>query len=588
MTNGIRPARLRTHIRSSSARVSATSRYIATRSSFDRPTDAPSWVTFLSLTAIGWLLPPSSGSEVDRAAVDRHRGLADDLRERRMGVGCAADLPRRRVELERERRLCDEIGRVRPDEMDAERVLCLGVADDLDEPFVFATDDGLGDRLERDLADLVRNPSLLALLLREPDGRDLRPAVRRSRLLDIVDLVDVLLARDRVRGDEPLVGRRVREPQPADHVADGVDVGLPRPHLPVDLDDAAIRLDLGRVEPDLLDVRRAPRGDEQHLRPQLLLLLALGADHQADAVLLDADRCRIEARARDDGDAASGEASFERLADVAVLERDDRRQVLEQRDLDADIVEERGELDTDGAAADDDDVLRQRGHLQHVVARDDPLAVGLESRQRLDARPRREDHVRPLEHAVPAAARRAVVARLADPNLCRPLETAAALDPGDLVLVDEGFEPGPHPLHDLVAPGGDLRVVDPGFAGDVDAVIGGVTDALREPGRFEQRLGRDAAAVEARPADLVLVDERDLQPQLRGAEGRRVAARPGTEHDDVEVVRGSDGHRSGRLRLPRRRSRRVRRAAGGRVGHRGDRTRDLANRAITRPDRSGP
>src|SRR5215210_3008720 len=396
MTNGIRPARLRTHIRSSSARVSATSRYIATRSSFDRPTDAPSWVTFLSLTAIGWLLPPSSGSEVDRAAVDRHRGLADDLRERRMGVGCAADLPRRRVELERERRLCDEIGRVRPDEMDAERVLCLGVADDLDEPFVFATDDGLGDRLERDLADLVRNPLLLALLLREPDGRDLRPAVRRSRLLDIVDLVDVLLARDRVRGDEPLVGRRVREPQPADHVADGVDVGLPRPHLPVDLDDAAIRLDLGRVEPDLLDVRRAPRGEEQHLRPQLLLLLALRPDHQADAVLLDADRCRIEARARDDGDAASGEASFERLADV---------------------VEERGELDTDGAAADDDDVLRQRGHLQDVVTRDDPLAVGLESRQRLDARSRRQDHVRRLEHAVPAAARRAVVAHLADPNL---------------------------------------------------------------------------------------------------------------------------------------------------------------------------
>src|SRR4051812_48355475 len=174
MTNGSRRARLRPHIRSSSARVSATSRYISTRSSFDSPTDFPSWVTFLSLTAIGWLLPPSTGSEVDRATVDRHGGLADDLRERRVGVRRATDLPRRRVELERERRLRDEVRRVRPDDVDAEGVLRLGVADDLDEALVLAADDRLRDRLERHLADLVRDSLVLALLLGQADGGDLR------------------------------------------------------------------------------------------------------------------------------------------------------------------------------------------------------------------------------------------------------------------------------------------------------------------------------------------------------------------------------------------------------------------------------
>jgi hypothetical protein len=42
-----------------------------------------------------------------------------------MSVGAAADLPRRRLELEPERRLSDEVGGVRPDDVDAERLVGL-------------------------------------------------------------------------------------------------------------------------------------------------------------------------------------------------------------------------------------------------------------------------------------------------------------------------------------------------------------------------------------------------------------------------------------------------------------------------------
>ena len=168
--------------------------------------------------------------------------------------------------------------------------------------------------------------------------------------------------------------------------------------------------------------------------------LPFGTHHQADAGLVRLDRRRVEAGAGHDRDAALGEAALEHLADLGVLERDDLGQVLEQGDLDADVVEHAGELDADRAGAHDHDVLRQRVHLEDVVAGDDPLAVRIQAGQRLDPRAGGEDHVRGVQDPLAAAAGLAVLARLADPDLARTVEPAAAGDPGDLVLVDEGLE----------------------------------------------------------------------------------------------------------------------------------------------------
>src|SRR3970282_2018522 len=108
MTTGIRPARLRIHIRSSTARARATFWYIARRSALVRPTEAarsevPDFERVLRVTVMSGRPPPRS--EVDRAAVDGHGRLADDFGERRVGVRGPADLPGRRVEGEGERRL---------------------------------------------------------------------------------------------------------------------------------------------------------------------------------------------------------------------------------------------------------------------------------------------------------------------------------------------------------------------------------------------------------------------------------------------------------------------------------------------------
>src|SRR5207248_11797236 len=59
-----------------------------------------------------------------------------------------------------------------------------------------------------------------------------------------------------------------------------------------------------------------------------------------------------------DGDPAAREAAGELRADFFVLDRHDARQRLEQRDLHAVRAVDVGELDADGAGADDDDRLR--------------------------------------------------------------------------------------------------------------------------------------------------------------------------------------------------------------------------------------
>ena len=56
-------------------------------------------------------------------------------------------------------------------------------------------------------------------------------------------------------------------------------------------------------------------------------------------------------------------------------------------------------------------------------------------------------------------------------------------------------------------------------------------------GGVQQRLGRDAAAVQAGAADLVLLDQRDPLAELGGAQRAGVAAAAATEDDDVVAAR---------------------------------------------------
>ena len=120
-----------------------------------------------------------------------------------------------------------------------------------------------------------------------------------------------------------------------------------------------------------------------------------------------------------------------------------------------------------------------------------------------------------------------------------PASRPDALDPVDLVLLEQELDAAGEALDDLVLAGLDLVHVDAdGGLAERQAPFLPVLRDLQRVGVLEQRLGRDAAPVEAGAAEhRRALDDRGLQSELSGANRGDVAAGPGADHDDVVFVR---------------------------------------------------
>ena len=168
-----------------------------------------------------------------------------------------------------------------------------------------------------------------------------------------------------------------------------------------------------------------------------------------------------------------------------------------------------------------------------------------------------------------------VASPLADLQLVRGDERRLAADHRDLALPRERLESAGEACDDAVLPVAELRRIDLGRT-EAHAELGHRLRILDHAGRMQQRLGRDAADVQAHAAQRrPALDQRDRKAQVRGAKRRRVTARAGAEHDEVEIVGMS--RRCGRGR-PRRcgPARALRRRRGSRrlvARHRLDRDR---------------
>ncbi len=119
----------------------------------------------------------------------------------------------------------------------------------------------------------------------------------------------------------------------------------------------------------------------------------------------------------------------------------------------------------------------------------------------------------------------------------RVLEGGAALEPGDLVLLEQELDPAGE-LLDRIEPLAVHRA-EVELGGHLDAELGhrSAGRGLEILGSVEHRLRGDAAHVEASAAEgLAAFGASGLEPELRGADRGDVAAGAGADHQDVEIV----------------------------------------------------
>ena len=113
------------------------------------------------------------------------------------------------------------------------------------------------------------------------------------------------------------------------------------------------------------------------------------------------------------------------------------------------------------------------------------------------------------------------------------VELGLAPDHIDLVLLHQIPDAAVQPRRDAARAGDDGGNVGGDRAFELQAVILGVFGEMQDFRRAQQRLGRDAAPVEADAAQMLALDDGGLQPQLRGADRRHIAAGAGADDDDV-------------------------------------------------------
>src|SRR5438105_2137389 len=248
-----------------------------------------------------------------------------------MGMDSEVDFLDGVLVLAGDRKLVDHLGSVRADDVGAEYLAVLRVANDLDEALGLAGGAGAGVGRERKPPNFVVDLLLLHLRFGHADRRHLRVAVGRIRNVAVIDLVHVLLASEKLGEDDAFTLAFVGEHWRTGDIADGVDPFDRSLHPLVDLDEAAVgELNAQLLDADVLDDWSAASGDENFFHFEVLFLAANVNAHR-DRILADLDVADFGARQHVDFPLL--EAAGELGAAVSVFERKNSRQDFYQGDL---------------------------------------------------------------------------------------------------------------------------------------------------------------------------------------------------------------------------------------------------------------
>ncbi len=258
----------------------------------------------------------------------------------------------------------------------------------------------------------------------------------------------------------------------------------------------------------------ATHGHQQDVGLELLAVLQV--DRHRVGGLVDAGELRADLVV----DLPLAELPLELLGEELVLVGHQVGQGLDDRDLGAEAAPHARELDADDAAAEHDHAV---GHVVEVdrLGRGQHPAAELEPGQRLGVRAGGQ-------HDVAAG-----VALPVDLDGVGADERAVAVDHGDLAGLHQSLQALVELADDAVLVGVDAAHVDARQRA-LDADLLTLAGVVGDLGGVQQRLGGDAAAVQAGTAQLVLLDEGHREAQLGRAQRAGVPA--GTPAQDQDVV----------------------------------------------------
>ena len=328
--------------------------------------------------------------------------------------------------------------------------------------------------------------------------------VRHPRDAGLVDRLRVEPG-DLLGDEDALLEAAVRELETGHDVADGVHAVEVGPAALVGEHEAAVHGDALLVVPEAVGGRPAADRDQE----QLGLDHVPALDGDGDALVGDLDA--LEGGAGAEVDLALAEGALERLRRRLVLDGEEPGEGLDDGDVGAEGLPDARELAADDAAAQNDHGGGYPLEAQRMLGGDHPLAVDVEAGQRPGVGARGEDDVGAGEGLAVHG------------DLTRTGQPAGALDDGDAASLDQAGQALEQTGDDAVLVGVDADHVD-AVEGGVDAELLGLAGLVGDLGGVQQSLGGDAADVEAGAAQVALLDQPDLQPQLGRAERTGISA----------------------------------------------------------------
>ena len=256
-----------------------------------------------------------------------------------------------------------------------------------------------------------------------------------------------------------------------------------------------------------------------------------------------ADFGLLDLRLGHDFDPAFGQAPFQELRHLVIFHRQDLRLHFKQRHLSSKRVKEVRELDADRAGAQHQERFRLDLKCERLPAGRNAHPIGGDARERARLGAGGNEH-RPAGDRL----RFAVGGRdhhLLERGIGGLLDLRATDEIIDLVGAEEVLDSLCHRVGDAAAPLHDRREIVIDLPLQRKAVVAQVADKLFYFRAFEQRLGRDAAPVQARTARPLDLHTGDFFAKLHRADRTDVAGRPAANNDEVILHTRLSYHKPG-------------------------------------------